>query len=88
MQLKLEVEASRKAAKYTSMIHSYLCCPEAIETLGQFFAASQLFISGNRGRFSQQTSYPRETGFSLRRISVAIQRLNAMCLANTFVTSD
>jgi len=31
---------------------------------------------------------PRETTFLYQRISVAIQRFNAVCLANTFTVSE
>ena len=49
---------------------------------------SQLFICELGRRTALRTSDPRETAFLFQRISVAIQRFNAVCLANTFVLSD
>ena len=37
-------------------------------------------------RMFVSTADPRETAFLYHRISVAIQRYNAVCLANTFIS--
>ena len=79
-----EVAASRKVAKYSSLSHSYEFFPVAIETLGPLSASCQTFLSDIGRRIAQRTSDPRETMFLFQRISVAIQRFNAVCLANTF----
>jgi hypothetical protein len=62
--------------------------PVAIETLGPLSASSQIFLSEIGRRIAQRTSDPRETAFLFQRISVAIQRFNAVCLANTFELAD
>jgi hypothetical protein len=59
-----------------------------IETLGPLSASSQIFLSEISRRIAQRTSDPRETAFLFQRISVAIQRFNAVCLANTFELAD
>lgn len=83
-----EVAASRKEAKYSTLSQSYQFFPVAIETLGPLSASSQIFLSEIGRRIAQRTSDPRETSFLFQRISVAIQRFNAVCLANTFDISD
>ena len=80
--------ASRKTAKYSTLSHSYHFYPVAIETLGPLSVNSLLFICELGRRTALRTSDPRETAFLFQRISVAIQRFNAVCLANTFVLSD
>jgi hypothetical protein len=79
-----EIAASRKEAKYSNLSHSYQLFPVAIETLGPLSASSHIFLS----EIAQRTSDPRETAFLFQRISVAIQRFNAVCLANTFELAD
>jgi hypothetical protein len=83
-----EIAASRKEAKYCILSHSYEFFPVAIETLGPLSASSQIYLSEIGRRIAQRTSDPRETAFLLQRISVAIQRFNAVCLANTFQLAD
>jgi hypothetical protein len=83
-----EIAASRKEAKYSTLSHSYRFFPVAIETLGPLSASSQIFLSEIGRRIAQRTSDPRETAFLFQRISVAIQRFNAVCLANTFELAD
>ena len=83
-----EVAASRKETKYNSLSQSYVFYPVAIETLGPLSASSQTFLSEIGRRITQRTSDPREASFLFQRISIAIQRFNAVCLANTFERAD
>ena len=46
------------------------------------------FISGLGHRISSNTDDPRETYFLFQRLSVAIQRFNAVCFANSFGNID
>ena len=82
-----EVAASRKASKYSTLSDMYHFYPVAIETLGPLSDISQHFISDIGRRISQRTLDQRETAFLFQRISVAIQRFNSVCLANSFVLS-
>jgi hypothetical protein len=79
-----EAAASRKTTKYRALSENYHFFPLAIETLGPIAATSQLFISEIGRRTTMRTADPRETTFLYQRISVAIQRFNAVCLTNTF----
>jgi hypothetical protein len=45
---------------------------------------SQISVSEIGRRFTRRTSDPREASFLLQRISIAIHRFNAVCLANMF----
>jgi hypothetical protein len=83
-----EIAASRKEAKYDTFNHSYQFFPAAIETLGPLSASSHIFLSEIGRCIAQRTSDPRETAFLFQRISVAIQRVNAVRLANTFEFAD
>jgi hypothetical protein len=51
-------------------------------------AGGQRFISELGHRITAVTDDPRETSFLFQRLSVAIQRYNAVSLANSFQTSD
>jgi hypothetical protein len=82
-----EAAASRIEAKYSKLSHSYRFYPVAIKMLGPLSVSSQLFICELGLRTALRILDPRETAFFFQRISVAIQRFNAVCLANTFVLS-
>ena len=83
-----EDAALRKTAKYTSLSQIHHFYPVAIETLGPLCASSVEFITDIGRRITAATCDPRETAFLFQRLSVTIQRYNAVCLANTFVFSD
>jgi hypothetical protein len=83
-----EIAASRKESKCSTLSHSYEFFLVAIETLGPLSASSQIFLSEIGRRIAQRTSDPRESAFLFQRISVAIQRFNAVCLAHTFELTD
>jgi hypothetical protein len=83
-----EIAASRKEAKYSTLSHTYEFFPTATATLGPLSASSQIFLSEIGQRNAQRTSDSRETAFLFQRISAAIQRFNAVCLANTFDLAD
>ena len=55
--------------------------PVAAETLGPLSDEAHSFTEIGR-RATLCTADPRETTFLYQRISVAIQRFNAVCLAN------
>ena len=79
-----EIAATRKLIKYSALSQSYHFFPVAIETLGPHSASSLDFITDVGKRIAQRTLDSRETIFLFQRISIAIQRFNAVCLAKTF----
>ena len=66
----------------------HLFAPIAIETFGPICEEGQRFIREIGKRISSVTSDPRETAFLFQRLSIAIQRFNAVCFAGTFPNPD
>jgi len=59
-----------------------------IETLGHLADEAQHFLTEIGRRATHCTADPREAAFLYQRISVAIQRFNAVCLANSLTISE
>ena len=79
-----EAAASRKEAKYASISQTHLFFPLAFETLGPINQVGHDFISALGHRTTLVTDDPRETSFLYQRLSVALQRFNAVLLSNSF----
>jgi len=60
----------------------------AVETIGPLSDEAHSLIAEIGRRATHCTADPRETTFLYQRSSVAIQRFNAVCLANTFTVSE
>ena len=75
-------------AKYSSLSSSHVFVPVAVETLGPLADKAQLFLAEIGRRATLCTADPREATFLYQRISVAIQRFNAICLANSLTVSE
>jgi len=58
--------------------------PIAIETLGPLNSKATAFLSELGRRTAITTLDPRETGFLFQRLSIALQRFNAVCVFDTF----
>ena len=70
----------RKVAKYQSLAVYYTFVPIAIETLGSMGPEAKTFLLELGQRLRQQTGEPRSTSFLLQRISMAIQKGNAIAI--------
>ena len=82
-----ENAAVRKSNKYAEMADEYLFLPIAIECLGSINEIAQDFIKV-LGRMAKELSDdPRETAFLSQRLSVTLQRGNAICFKDTFDVS-
>jgi len=83
-----ELAASRKEEKYTIIGSQYLFAPIAVETLGPLnTSACQLF--GNLGRkISSSSGDDKEGAFLFQRVSVLVQRFNAVLLHDSLPTPD
>jgi len=79
-----EAVAERKMAKYGQLAESYTFIPVAIETLGPINHAGLEFLSNHRRRISQVSNDHRESAFLFQRLSVLIQRFNAVAIQGTF----
>ena len=79
-----EEAASRKEIKYADIAQTHLFYPLALETLGPINQEGHGFLSDLGRRISAVTEDPRETSFLYQRISIAVQRFNAISLMNSF----
>ena len=79
-----EMAASRKEIKYSNLQNQYLFQPVAIETLGPINESACCFLDDLGRRISFRTGDVRERSFLYQRISVAIQRFNAVLLHDSF----
>jgi hypothetical protein len=83
-----EAAAERKEKKYSDIACNYHFFPIAFETFGPLNQVGTDFISALGHRISSNTDDPRETFFLFQRLSVAIQRFNAVCFSNSFGNID
>ena len=79
-----ELAASRKEEKYVEMTTTHTFVPLAFETLGPICSKALVFLRELGRRLTLATDDKRETMFLFQRLSVAIQRFNAVCFAGTF----
>jgi len=79
------IAASRKTAKYAALESRYICQPIEVETLGPINDSSVSFLSGLGRRIADVSGESREGSFLFQRLSVWIQRFNAVLLQDCFV---
>ena len=79
-----ELASTRKETKYAELSSHYHFVPIAIESHGPLNCKALQFLSALGHRISVKTSDPRETSFLYQRISVAVQRFNAICIFDSF----
>ena len=83
-----EVAASRKEAKYAALQTHHIFQPIAVETLGPINESARAFLDDLGRRISVLSGDDSEHLFSFQRISVAIQRFNAVLLHDGFPSGD
>ena len=74
-----EGAASKKMSKYLDLSHSYEFFPVAFETLGPLNSVGSDFISDIGKAMSRASGDPREASFLRQRLSIALQKHNAIC---------
>ena len=79
-----EAAATRKTAKYSSIAASHIFMPVAVETLGPLAHEAVEFLSDIGSRLSALSDDTRETSFLFQRVSILIQRYNAVSFRGTF----
>jgi len=84
----VETAAVRKINKCSSLCRTHDFFPVALETLGAVSSRAQEFLTQIGRRLTKVTTDPRETAFLFQRLSVAVQRFNVACLADTFPISE
>ena len=83
-----EMAASRKESKYVNLQNQYIFQPIAVETLGPINESACCFLDDLGRKISLCTGDVRERSFLYQRISVAIQRFNAILLHDSFVFDE
>ena len=78
----------RKMDKYAELATRYQFIPIAIETLGPIVTEATSFIQELGRRIVAVTQELRSMSFLWQRLSVAVQRGNAACIAGTEQWSD
>jgi hypothetical protein len=79
-----ENAASKKVAKYATLSSLYDFIPIAFETLGPVNSSGIDFINSIASRIRASSGDMREGKFLWQRLSMAVQRYNAVCLLGTF----
>lgn len=79
-----EMAATRKTAKYADLPASYIFQPIALETLGPINSSAADLLTDLGHRICAVSGDVREGQFLFQRLSVALQRFNAILLHNSF----
>ena len=79
-----ELAATKKSDKYRDLPSTYEFIPIAIETFGPMNATALGFINEIGRKICMITDERRETSFLKQRISIALQRFNAVCFRGSF----
>ena len=80
--------ATCKEAKYTGIVGRHMLEPIAVETLGVFNASAIRLLNDLGRRISSISGDTRETSHLYQRVSVLVQRFNAVLLHNSLPVPD
>ena len=83
-----ELAASRKEEKYRDIDGRYIFEPIAVETLGIHNESARQLLTDLGRRISESSGDARETSFLFQRISVLVQRFNAVLLHDSLPVHD
>ena len=79
-----ELAAARKQAKYAELAQRYEFVPIAVESHGSYSATVTALLADLGRRLSAATSDAKETAHLFQRLSIALQRFNAVCVIDSF----
>ena len=79
-----ELACTRKEHKYSELLTNYLFIPLAFESLGSVSSKTLIFLRDLGHRLTGASDDSRETAFLFQRLSIAIQRFNAVCFRGCF----
>ena len=82
-----EIAAVNKTIKYNDLMTTHIFVPIAVETSEAWCNQSAQFIEDLSRRINAKTNYPLVTTYLFQRLSVALQRANAVAFSNTFTES-
>ena len=74
--------------KIQELARGYEVVPVAIETMGPMNPDGADFINGIGRKCAQQTGDQPETSFLWQRLSITLQRFNAVCFRGSFKLED
>jgi len=80
--------ATLKEAKYTGIVGRHVFEPIAVETLGVFNASAIRLLNDIGRRISSISDDTRETSHLYQRVSLLVQRFNAVLLHNSLPVPD
>jgi len=80
-----ELATARKTAKYAALESRYMFQPIAVESLGPINCSAVSFLNGLGRRIAKVSRETRDGSFLFQRLSVLIQRFNAVLLYGCFV---
>jgi len=80
--------AERKLVKYSNLPTNLIFQPIAVENLGACSSSSSDLISALGHKINSVSGEETKTSFLFQRLSVALQRFNAVLLHDTFVSQD
>ena len=83
-----ELVASRKEAKYAALDGRYMFVPIAFENLGVLNASAKFLLTHLSKRLFEKSGESRETSFLFQRLSVLLQRFNAVLLHDSMSACD
>ena len=83
-QAAVEMVADKKTAKNAPLAQTYIFVPIAVETMGAINSDGLEFLGDLGRRITQVTDDIRESAFLFQRLSVLIQRYNAVTIQGTF----
>ena len=83
-----EIAAARKLDKYRDLASGYEVIPVAMETMGPTNPGGADFSNGIGRQIALHTRDQRETSFLWQRLSIALQRFNAVCFPGSFNLVD
>ena len=79
-----EAAADWKSLKYALLSQTYIFVPISMETFGPLNMAGFQFLNKRGKRISQESDDFRESAFLYQRLSMTIQRFNAVAIQGTF----
>ena len=83
-----EIAASRKEAKYAEIDSRFVFEPIAVETLGVLNSSARLLLNDLSRRITNISGEARELSFLFQRVSVLVQRFNAILLHDCLPAAD
>ena len=83
-----EAAAARKHVKYAGIASTHTFVPVAVESMGPLGQEASEFLTELGRRLSLITDDARETSHLFQRVSVLIQRYNAVAFRGSFVQED